>query len=159
MNKTITVLVVSAAMAVSSLAMAGEYGMAGCGLGAIVMGPDGGQTSAATTNGSFGSQLFGITSGTSECIDADTAASLDQEAFLLHNYASISKDAAGGEGQYLAAFATVLGCSAEAQPAFFSMSKRQHAELFTGQAPRVVLQQVKTAALQDAVLKASCARI
>lgn len=46
-----------------------EYGMAGCGLGSLVMGKDGGQILAATTNGTFYSQLFGITSETLNCVD------------------------------------------------------------------------------------------
>src|SRR3569832_2714255 len=45
------------------------YGSAGCGLGSIVFGSQPGfiQILAATTNGTFASQTFGITSGTSDC--------------------------------------------------------------------------------------------
>src|SRR5690348_11977029 len=49
---------------------AGWYGMAGCGLGSLVFGPNDApvaQVLAATTNGTFASQTFGISSGTSNC--------------------------------------------------------------------------------------------
>ena len=51
-------------------AQQGGYGMAGCGLGSLLFGNDNTtlmQILAATTNGLFGSQTFGITSGTSNC--------------------------------------------------------------------------------------------
>ena len=58
-------LSLSAPVAVS----ANGYGAAGCGLGAIVFGSKPGmiQVLAATTNATFYSQTFGITTGTSEC--------------------------------------------------------------------------------------------
>src|SRR5262245_21507042 len=49
----------------------GGYGMSGCGLGSILFGTDQNkvmQILAATSNGCFGSQTFGITSGTSNCV-------------------------------------------------------------------------------------------
>jgi len=52
-------------------AHAQPYGMAGCGLGSIAFGNDQTmfkQVLAATTNGTFGTQTFGITSGTSNCV-------------------------------------------------------------------------------------------
>jgi hypothetical protein len=50
-------------------AQPGNYGDAGCGLGSILFGAKPGfvQVFAATTNGTFGSQTFGITTGTSNC--------------------------------------------------------------------------------------------
>lgn len=45
------------------------YGMAGCGLGSMVVGKNGGQVTAGTTNGSSSNQYFGITTGTLNCID------------------------------------------------------------------------------------------
>ena len=53
----------------SSSAFAG-YGAAGCGLGSFVFGDNNSwwaQTLGATTNGTSGSQTFGITTGTSNC--------------------------------------------------------------------------------------------
>ncbi len=57
------------------------YGMAGCGLGSLAFGDDNGkiQIIAATTNGTSGTQTFGITSGTSNCNpeDANVAANMN----------------------------------------------------------------------------------
>lgn len=158
--KIISTAVVAAVVAIPGLAFAGEYGMAGCGLGAVVLGADGGQVSAATTNGSFGSQTLGITTGTSECTDSAESAALDQKAFIQHNYAKVSREAAQGQGEYLSAFATILGCEAQAHPSFFEMTKEQHGELFNAeQKPGAVLQKVKDAARKDAQLRNACARI
>src|SRR3954469_2639303 len=57
------------------------YGMAGCGLGSLIFGPvnsPGAQILAATTNSTFGSQTFGITSGTSNCVSGGVVA-LDRQ--------------------------------------------------------------------------------
>ena len=50
--------------------MSGQgYGMAGCGLGSILFGAKPGkiQILSGTTNGIYGNQTFGISSGTSNC--------------------------------------------------------------------------------------------
>ena len=55
-------------VAFGAVAFAEDYGSAGCGLGSLVFKQnDGTQILAATTNGTFGSQTFGITFGTSNC--------------------------------------------------------------------------------------------
>ncbi len=53
----------------SGIKGSGTYGTAGCGLGSMAFGNQKGaiQILAATTNGLFGTQTFGITSGTSNC--------------------------------------------------------------------------------------------
>jgi len=63
----------------ASSAMADSFGMAGCGLGSMLIQSNGKeQIFVATTNGSSGSQTFGITSGTSNCKDdATTVAAMD----------------------------------------------------------------------------------
>lgn len=138
------------------------YGMAGCGLGAILMGSEGSQTSAATSNGTLYNQSFAITFGTSHCADdgGASSASLDQEAFIRNNYANVMHDAATGQGEYLSAFATILGCDAEAHTTFFKLAQDKHGHIFTDKAgPTEVLDSVKTEAGKHTALKASCARI
>lgn len=88
-----------------------KYGMAGCGLGSIVMGKSGGQVSAATTNGTFLSQGFGITSGTSNCkTPKQMAVIMKQEEFLMANMMTLQKEMARGDGETLQAFVQILGC-------------------------------------------------
>lgn len=159
--KTFSFCLVLVASALPLSAKAADYGMAGCGLGSLVFDSTGGQVSAATTNGSFYSQTLGITSGTSNCVDnAAASASLDQEAFVRTNYASLMQDAAQGQGQYLSAMSVLLGCEAAVQPAFFSMSQKSHGEVFSdGATPETVLSQIKTQARGDVSLKAACTRL
>jgi hypothetical protein len=95
-----------------SLAEAGPYGTAGCGLGSIVFGNSPGivQIFAATTNGTFATQTFGITSGTSNCVDGGgggpTAA-----AFIQTNRVALSKEISRGNGETIANLSTLSGCA------------------------------------------------
>ena len=90
---------------------AGKYGMAGCGLGSIVMGPSGGQILAATTNGTSSSQSWGLISGTSNCLPARKSAELmRQKQFLSVNLSTLQKEMAKGNGETLDAFVETLGC-------------------------------------------------
>ena len=75
------------------------YGTAGCGLGSILFGSKPGliQVLAATTNGTFGTQTFGITTGTSNCEDTAGGAQ-STKAFVQANREAVSKDIARGSG-------------------------------------------------------------
>ena len=93
---------------------AANYGMAGCGLGAVVMGKDGNQILAATTNGLLGSQTFGITTGTLNCTrDGALVKNHEAEAFAEANYATLMRQVATGQGEHLAGFASLVGCQAD----------------------------------------------
>ena len=108
--KLILTLVVSL---LASTAMARHYGDAGCGLGLSLMGKDGNQVLAATTNESSYTQLFGISSGTSGCTD-DGAISENKAvpAYIEVNKIALAKDAARGEGETLVGLAQLMGCQA-----------------------------------------------
>lgn len=88
------------------------YGTAGCGLGSMIFGAKPGfvQIFAATTNGSFGSQTFGITSGTSNCVDAANPV-VSVAAFVETNRPVLAKDIARGSGETIATLTTLAGCS------------------------------------------------
>jgi hypothetical protein len=92
-------------------AQAGNYGMAGCGLGSIVFGNKPGfiQILAATTNGTFASQTFGITSGTSNCSDTGGGAP-SAAAFIQTNREALAKDISRGNGETIKNLATLSGC-------------------------------------------------
>ena len=93
-----------------------EYGLAGCGLGSVVMGKKGGQISAATTNGTSFNQIFGITAGTLNCVDsasAEVASRIDQ--FILVNRSQIQGDVARGNGETIAALSTYMGCESDSK--------------------------------------------
>lgn len=89
------------------------YGLAGCGLGSVVIGKQGGQIFAATTNGTFSNQWFGISAGTLNCVDSpsnEVAGRMDQ--FILVNRLQVQGDVARGQGETIAALSTFMGCNA-----------------------------------------------
>lgn len=99
--------------AVLSTAHAKEgYGTAGCGLGSLLFGNEPGivQVLAATTNGTFGTQTFGITSGTSNCVDTKASAA-STAAFIQANRETVSKEIARGSGETIASITTLAGCA------------------------------------------------
>lgn len=86
---------------------------------------------AATTNGCFGNQTFGISSGTAGCkrsgaIQADARLNM----FAGANIDKLANDMAQGEGESLATLATLLGVSDADKPAFFSLTKQNFGTLF-----------------------------
>lgn len=87
------------------------YGTAGCGLGSIAFGDKPGaiQIVAATLNGTLGSQTFGITSGTSNCVD-DNARN-DASLFIEVNRVALMTDASRGQGETLNNLSSLVGCS------------------------------------------------
>ncbi len=87
------------------------YGAAGCGLGSMALGKQGSQVLAATTNGTSGSQTFGITTGTSNCVDsANDAVASRMDKFINVNRAAIASDIARGEGETIASISSLAGC-------------------------------------------------
>jgi hypothetical protein len=112
-----TLLVSGTALAAdkSALAGTGVYGTAGCGLGSMAFGnqPGGVQILAATTNGLFGTQTFGITTGTSNC--GKSAFALEgTKIFIEGNREALAKDAARGQGETIVALRHIASCQAEA---------------------------------------------
>jgi hypothetical protein len=93
-------------------AEAGPYGAAGCGLGSIVFGNKPGiiQIFAATTNGIFGNQTFGITSGTSNCNDAGGGGAA-AAAFIETNREALAKDISRGNGETIKNLSVLGGCA------------------------------------------------
>ncbi len=90
----------------------------GCGLGSIIFKGQIGtvpQLLAVTTNGSFGTQTFGISSGTSGCdqngrVSGGTGRIF---AFLENNLEQFAVDAARGQGETIDTIAALTGKSSE----------------------------------------------
>ena len=95
----------------SATASAQTYGDAGCGLGSMVFGNKPGiiQVLAATTNSLFGTQTFGITTGTSNCGGSSASISATK-AFIETNREALAKDISRGQGETVANLATLSGC-------------------------------------------------
>jgi len=89
----------------------GRYGLAGCGLGSMAFGaqPGGVQIFAATTNTLFGTQTFGITTGTSNCGPGLLAQGTRN--FVDANREVLAKDISRGQGESIGALTWINGCA------------------------------------------------
>jgi hypothetical protein len=138
------------------------YGMAGCGLGALLFGNDNTvlmQVLATTTNGVFGSQTFGITSGTSNCtMGGVVKAEREQAAFAEVNFQDLKRNMAAGGGEFLTSFSTLLGCEESAKPALFHMTQAKYETLVPSEktGPIDVVVAIKAQIKADARLANAC---
>ena len=108
----------------------------GCGLGKLAwsdyahqknIGP---QVLMATTNGTFGSGTFGISSGTSGCTNDGTVMAEHQTTtFAQLNFENLSQEMAQGQGEHLASLATLMGISVEQQATFFTITQERYISL------------------------------
>ena len=131
--------------------------MAGCGLGSFVFKSGGGQISAATTNGSFGSQSFGITSGTSNCIPSkEMAVILKQQEFLAANMMTLQKELAQGEGDTVHAFADILGCRGDVHREAVGRLVEGYTEIFKAPGIEGVLDEAKKQLSKDEMTAKGC---
>lgn len=117
-----------------------RYGMAGCGLGAMLIEKNTAlpQIGSGILSSLSATQTFGITTGTSNCQpDQAGHAKVEQEVFLRTNLASLTREAAQGTGEHLSAFAEVLGCD---HGAFSKMSQEKYNEIYSTSESQTVLQ-------------------
>ena len=107
----------------------------GCGLGTILFEGKSGlvqQVLAATTNGSFGTQTFGISSGTLECNKPSKFASNEQlNNFVASNMDNLAKDAAMGHGEYVDTLAELMDVHASKRVEFSQMLQANFSNIFT----------------------------
>jgi hypothetical protein len=88
------------------------------------------QAMMATTNGTFGSNTFGISFGTSGCTnDGKWMAEYKVTMFAEINFENLSQEMAQGHGEHLASLATLMGVPADQQPAFFALTQEQYTTL------------------------------
>jgi Protein of unknown function (DUF3015) len=88
------------------------------------------QVLMATTNGTFGSQTFGISFGTSGCTnDGKVWAEHKTEFFVAATFESLAGDMARGQGEHLTALAVLLEVPEEQRPVFFTLSQQRFVEL------------------------------
>jgi hypothetical protein len=122
-------------LAATSLAEHPDKGP-GCGLGKLAWADYDAQKNIApqvmmaTTNGTFGSQTFGISSGTSGCTnDGVIMGQHKVNAFASLNFGNLSQEMARGEGEHLASLAALMGVPAEQQAEFFAMTQERYLAL------------------------------
>ncbi len=133
----------------------------GCGLGSLIW-KENTIISAlfrSTTNHSFSSQLFGITSGTSGCsqhslVKRDMAPVYYAEA----NKEELKIDMARGEGEYLTTFAEALGCPSNLKKQFSNETQKNFSKIFptSNTTPLEMLNSVKAVIKENSSLQGQC---
>ncbi|MDD5372978.1 MAG: DUF3015 family protein [Sulfurimonas sp.] len=116
----------AAVMALSSSVMADVNSQTGCGLGSMIIKDN--STAVllalqATTNGIFGNQTFGITSGTSGCQKTKFVMNEQAQEFVASNMDQLAKEIAIGHGESVDTLAELLKISDKAT---FSASLQQN---------------------------------
>ena len=107
--------VMLSALFAGSFAFAGD---AGCGLGGMLIKSNTKlmQLFAVTTNGTLGSQTFGITFGTSGCSASGLVQNDKQiQYFVEVNQQDLMREMAQGRGEKLSTLAALNGCMSENQ--------------------------------------------
>ena len=120
-------LVLACAPAVVAHAAVQDTGP-GCGLGKLAWGEAGNtkhilqQSLIATTNGSFGSQTFGISFGTSGCTNDGVFVKNEKlNAYTVLNFEDLSQEMAQGSGEHLAALAELMEVPVALRPQLFTL--------------------------------------
>lgn len=138
------------------------YGMAGCGLGSLVITDNSTwpQVGAWFLN-MTGYQTSAITTGTSNCTDAppEEARKAEQETFVQVNLPVLSKEAAQGSGETLTALAELFGCSeGEGYSAFAQMSSSRYSAIFSGSQASAVVNNYRREIGSNPSLAGACGR-
>jgi len=138
------VLMTVVLLASAGAAFAADYGSAGCGLGSLVFKEnDGTQILAATTNGTFGNQTFGITFGTSNCnAKGMVKVSMARESYIEANYKDLSRDAAKGSGEYVASLAALYGYTPENSWQFAQLLQKNHTTIFAANDAKTAVNEI-----------------
>lgn len=135
------------------------YGTAGCGLGSLIFTPNTCQISAATTNGSFLNQPFGITFGTSNCVGGGSKSLIGQiqSQFMADNYATLSKEIAQGDGETLRTLSQMLGCNEAAFKSVATTLQGSYTTIFSSPGSVATLHSIKQSLLTHPGISSQCA--
>lgn len=111
----------------------------GCGLGSMLLGEAANdsillQVFAATTNGTFGNQTFGITSGTSDCKTPSKIVNNERlNEFVVANIDSLAKDIAKGQGESLDTVAELMNIPSEQRATVYAQLQANFSNIFTSE--------------------------
>lgn len=109
----------------------------GCGLGHMLFKEIGQdktlfQVFAVTTNGIFGNQTFGITSGTLECQQPTSFVSNEKlKNFVAVNMETLAQDMAAGSGESLVTLAELMEVPTDKRPAFYASLQTNFTKIYT----------------------------
>lgn len=107
----------------------------GCGLGSIVFKDKDGllsQVCAATFNGLWGNQTFGITTGTSNCAKATAFTSNEKlNKFVFDNMDNLAMDISKGSGEYLSTLAVLMETPVEQRAELYGKLQANFSQIYT----------------------------
>ncbi|WP_298145404.1 DUF3015 family protein [uncultured Acinetobacter sp.] len=129
---------------------------AGCGIGSQVWAGQSGKAPkilAATTNGLFLNQLFGITFGTLGCNGTGTVTA-KVVTFTNENAENLARDMAVGQGENLNVLAELLEIKSQDKARFFAVSKANFKDIYASGNTLEVLASLQHVMAKDDVLKA-----
>ncbi|STQ86293.1 DUF3015 domain-containing protein [Helicobacter muridarum] len=111
MKKILISMAISAGLTTGLFASANSN--AGCGLGSVIINKQGSiwNLFQVTTNGTSGTQTFGITSGTSGCERGVGFLDSRTQEFVASNMDAISQEIARGDGEHLDTLIELLDIS------------------------------------------------
>lgn len=113
------------------------------------------QVLAVTTNGTFGNQTFGITSGTSGCTQNGVVKSTWKTAmFIDGNKRKLARDMSRGQGETLASLASLIGVQPKDRATFYRVSQENFTRIFPseGVTPREVRASLRAVVASNARL-------
>ncbi len=106
----------------------------GCGLGSMMIDNNESlisQTFAATLNGCFANQLFGMSSGTSNCDKPDSLVYNEKvNTFVADNMDNLATDIAKGQGEYLDTLATLMEVPSDQRPVLYSKLQNNFSAIY-----------------------------
>lgn len=134
-----------------------QYGMAGCGLGSVVIGKRGAQIFAATTNGTLSNQLFGISFGTLNCVDGPTnEVAMNMDKFVVANRSALAADIAKGDGETISALTQVIGCSMNSRD-MGKLLQSNYRQIFANDSqPNIVTDSIISVIKSDSQVASQC---
>lgn len=135
MKRVLSALCILGFIAVTaSTCLAANQKNTGCGLGSMIMQGNDGlifQVLAVTTNGTFGNQTFGITSGTLNCDKPARFANREKlENFVADNMDNLANDIAKGQGEYLNTLAVLMEVPEGSRADFYATLQNNFSKIY-----------------------------
>lgn len=155
MKRSLLSIALFGLMLASSNVFAANYGMAGCGVGALVFQDQPGkiQILAATLNNIISPQTSAITSGTSNCFESRETA---QAMFITVNKVALRKDISRGNGETLSGLSEILNCT-DTEKLGTSLQKNYN-KIFPSEkvSPMEISQTIQNMIREDVELSTTC---
>ncbi len=110
---------------------------AGCGVGSMAFGDEDGvlyQLFATFTNGIFGNQTFGMSTGTLECAPADFASKEEKlNKFVAENMDVLAQDIAAGQGESLDTLSELMEIPEDKKADFYATVHENFSKIYTSE--------------------------